>query len=295
MKKTFIILAIVLLGFAGVFILGKNKSENNIVDLNPIVVPKEDDKEIVFTEVKIITNNPKDELTKLVGDENLPIVLRINRIDIHNIKKGMTVFIPDSFDNKSLTEFMPGKIKNAENIKKLIVVYQRTQSIGFYENGVLVRSGPVSSGRKDNPTPSGIYFTNWKGKLVNSTVDGSWIMKWNFNIDNENGIGIHQYALPGYPASHSCIRMFEDDAIWMYDWADQWILNKNGSTKLANGTPVVVYGPYDFESIAPWKDLVNNPNALDVSTEELEQVVNLYLPTIEREQAYREKIISGVE
>ncbi len=261
-------------------------------DTAPIDTPIVEEKPVVFTEFSIQTTNPKTELTELVGADNIPILLAINHIDISNLKKGMSVMVPDSFEHTSLKQFMPSKIQSAEGIKKLIVIYQRTQAFGFYENGILVRSGPVSSGRQANITPDGLYFANWKGKRVISTVDDSWVLKWNFNIDSDNGIGLHQYALPGYPASHSCVRMFEYDAIWMYDWADQWILDDTGQIKIANGTPVIVYGPYEFEKNAPYKELVTNPKALEVSADELNAVVSNYLETILKEQAHRENVIT---
>ena len=77
-------------------------------------------------------------------------------------------------------------------------------------------------------TPAGLQYTNYKAKLKISTIDGDWKMPWYFNIQNRSGIGMHDYS-PGYPASHSCIRLLEHDAKWIFNWADQWVLDDKGA------------------------------------------------------------------
>ena len=64
-------------------------------------------------------------------------------------------------------------------------------------------------GSKAHQTTRGLHFTNWKGKEIISTVSDEWKLKWNFNIANHEGIGWHQYSMPGYPASHSCLRLWK--------------------------------------------------------------------------------------
>ncbi len=119
-----------------------------------------------------------------------------------------------------------------------------------------------------------------------STVDDEWILKWNFNIENRQGIGWHQYELPGYPASHSCLRLLENDAKWMYDWAAEWIL-KDTNTVIARGTPVIVYGDYDFDNRPPWFHLSKNPKATTISSQELEAHVAKHLTEIRKQQQLR--------
>lgn len=233
-----------------------------------------------FRAITLTSDKPGAELSNIVGFENVFTVLALNRIDDKSLWAGMTLVIPTDFNDPSLWEFMPNQIISAENIAKLVIIAQRTQAFGFYENGKLVRSGPVSSGKKSTPTESKLYFTNWKGKEVVSTFNDEWILKWNFNIDNYNGIGLHYYQMPGYPASHSCVRFYEEDAKFLYDWAKQWTLASDGQTKLANGTPVIIYGEYDFSKIAPWKNLPNNPEAIKITQKEIENVVGENLEKI---------------
>ena len=163
------------------------------------------------------------------------------------------------------------------------------QAYGVYEFGELVKWGSTSLGSKKYPTPTGLLFTNWKGEEVQSTVDDEWILRWNFNIENTEGIGWHQYELPGYPASHSCLRLLEADAKWLYDWADEWVL-KDANTVMAKGTPVIVFGTYDFNAPSPWLALANNPKANEISKSDLESIIAPHLSQIKKEQENRKKV-----
>jgi lipoprotein-anchoring transpeptidase ErfK/SrfK len=231
----------------------------------------------MFDTIILQTSHPITELLELVGNTNVDRVLRINRIDRDNLKSGMTLIVPKNVD---LTEwqYMPGKITAAKNIPKLVLVSQPTQAFGVYEHGVLVRSGPVSSGKKLNQTPSGLFFVNWKGEETVSTFNDEWVLKWNMNIDNLEGISLHQYSLPGFPASHSCVRLTEADAYWLYTWTDEWTLHNGDLTK--EGTPVIIYGNYNFDTTPPWTLLAENPRSTDTPRSLLENVVKKYTPDI---------------
>jgi hypothetical protein len=79
-------------------------------------------------------------------------------------------------------------------------------------------------------------------------------MPWYFNFHNTRGLSFHQYALPGRPASHACIRLLERDARWLFDWGEQWRLNDRGWTVLEQGTPVLILNCYNFDQPPPWRD-----------------------------------------
>ena len=50
--------------------------------------------------------------------------------------------------------------------------------------------------------------------------------------------------MPGRPASHSCVRLIESDARWLYGCADEWRVATDRRTMLRDGTPVVVFGEW---------------------------------------------------
>jgi lipoprotein-anchoring transpeptidase ErfK/SrfK len=240
-----------------------------------------------YRSIKVVTDKPGAEIAREVGLSHTPFVLTFNRLDDKHISKNTTIIIPSELSDWHALSPFPDTLLSAQDIPKLLLVSQRIQAIGAYEYGRLVRWMVTSTGKQETPTPSKLYFTNWKGKLVTSSVKDEWILPWYFNLDNTEGISLHQYELPGYPASHSCVRLTEADAQWIYDWAEQWILAPDEQTKLASGTPVIVFGEYAYTKIAPWKRLAQDPLATTLSTDELNSVVLGYLPTIQAEAQRR--------
>jgi hypothetical protein len=77
-------------------------------------------------------------------------------------------------------------------------------------------------------------------------------MPWYFNFANDRGFGVHQYDLPGRPASHGCVRMLERDAKWVFEWGEGWTIDPDSKDVVGYGTPVVVIGSYDFKKRQPW-------------------------------------------
>ncbi|MDP2159279.1 MAG: L,D-transpeptidase [Flavobacterium sp.] len=233
----------------------------------------------------------KNFKTKFSSSE-ITTIVSLNRIDKNTLQRADSLIIPDKFDDDFLAYSpFPYTVKNLFDVPKIAIFSYPIQAYGLYEYGELVKWGPTSLGSKVYKTPTGLFFTNWKGEEVQSTVDDEWILRWNFNIENLEGVGWHQYELPGYPASHSCLRLLENDAKWMYDWADEWIL-KDANTVQAKGTPVIVFGDYDFDGKSPWLALADKPKANDISEKELENLVSKYLSEIIKEQEIREKVLS---
>lgn len=251
-----------------------NNAKNN--DISTYILVKDKDTIPVippliihYDTFKIKNKTLLDSFNTIYSKEQIQIIAAINRLDPHRFYVGTEIIIPDTllstFDDYSP---FPEFLDSIQQQEQLILISLRTQLFAAYENGKRVRFGPLSSGKKSTKTPSGLMYTNFKSKLKISTVNGSWKMPWYFNISNKGGIGLHQYALPGYPASHSCVRLYKEDAKWIYDWAKQWVLNESGSTIIEHGTPVILFGKYDFDSPAPWDELAHNPKVLDITNEE---------------------------
>lgn len=201
------------------------------------------------------------------------ILTAINRTDAAHLKQMDSILVPDKFVN-DVAQYSPFPfyVKEIKDINKIIFFSYPAQMFAAYENGKLVKTGPTNMGREKDPTPTGLYFTNWKAEETKSTFDDEWVLKWNFNIENKEGIGFHQYDLPGYPASHSCLRLREADAKYLYNWADEWVL-KGTDNVVEKGTPVIVFGSYPFGSTKPWMALAQNPHALDITADQINQLV----------------------
>ncbi len=181
-----------------------------------------------------------------LGTERMSIVLKLNRLDQAHVRLGDSLLVPTVFRPELEHAPLPVSLSALDSVPYFLAVSKQIQAFGAYRFGTLVYWGPTSTGRAESPTPAGLFFTNWKSRETISTEDGTWVLKWYFNFHSSRGISFHQYDLPGYPASHACVRMLAPDAEWLYGWAEQWRVSEDGQTVLAYGTPVLVFGEYDF-------------------------------------------------
>jgi lipoprotein-anchoring transpeptidase ErfK/SrfK len=218
----------------------------------------------------------------------LQIAFALNRTDSANFSKMDSVIIAADMRGE-IADYLPFplNVTMLESIHKIIFFSYSTQVFAAYEKGVLIYTGPTNMGRKKDPTPTGLFYANWKAEQTTSTFNDEWDLRWNVNIENKEGIGWHQYALPGYPASHSCLRLQEKDARYLYNWADQWILDGKDSV-LVNGTPVIVFGQYNFDAPKPWWQLPANPRAIDMPEAEIEKQAAAFFNIIIAEQSKRD-------
>lgn len=214
------------------------------------------------------------------------LIFTLNRIDPVRVRAKTNLVVPDTLleDINDYSPF-PKNLEILNSIPKTVLIAQRIQGFALYENGKLIRWGPVSSGKSSTPTPNGLHYGNYKAREKISTVDDAWKLPFYFNFMNFEGVGVHQYSLPGYPASHACVRLHLDDAKYIYDWAKQWELNSSGQKIIKNGTPFMVFGAYDYKSEAPWLQLAkdrlnNNLNEDELAT--LKEYVVKYNENIKR-------------
>ncbi|SEF48744.1 L,D-transpeptidase catalytic domain [Halpernia humi] len=219
-------------------------------------------------------------------------ILALNRLDEKNSWRADTLMIPSKFEDNFLKYSpFPAQISLLKDVKKFVFFSYPIQAFAVYENGELKKWGPTSMGKKAAKTETGLHFTNWKSKEATSTVDASWKLPFNVNIANRLGIGWHEYDLPGFPASHSCLRLLRKDAEWLYSFADQWILSADGNTLKANGIPVIVFGEYDWGGQKPWRKLAQNSMANYLSESEMNKIIQPYIDRILAEQKKREEVI----
>ena len=91
------------------------------------------------------------------------------------------------------------------------------QKIRVYDSNGLFAEGPVSTGTRSHPTPMGVFSIIQKHRMHHSNIYSGAPMPYMQRI-TWSGVAIHQGVLPGYPASHGCIRMPEAFAIKMWSW-----------------------------------------------------------------------------
>jgi lipoprotein-anchoring transpeptidase ErfK/SrfK len=196
------------------------------------------------------------ELAARFTPDQIAVLEMVNRRDKGHLSRadpatpGLLVPVTWSTDLLAYSPF-PGSWPAAEPYGKAIVVSQAMQAFAAYERGRLVRWGPVSTGRKETPTPEGAFNLTWRARSRRSTDNNDWLLEWYFNFVNERGVSFHLFDLPGYPASHACVRLLLRDAQWLYAWGEQWTLTEERKLG-APGTPVLILGSYAFGTPPAW-------------------------------------------
>ena len=86
-----------------------------------------------------------------------------------------------------------------------------TQHTQVYRNGIAIGYSSVSTGKPGHGTPSGLFTILEKRRHHRSNLYNNAPMPWMIRL-TWGGIAFHGGALPGYPASHGCIRLPMDFA-----------------------------------------------------------------------------------
>ena len=88
----------------------------------------------------------------------------------------------------------------------LLIVNLKTQRAIVYRNGVPIGASTISTGRPGYATPTGVFtilqkhLEHYSSKYDNAPMPYMQRLTW-------KGIALHAGQLPGYPASHGCIRL----------------------------------------------------------------------------------------
>lgn len=88
----------------------------------------------------------------------------------------------------------------------VIVVSLAEQSVHAYRNGIAIGSSPISSGRRGHATPTGVFTILQKEREHRSNLYDDAPMPYMERL-TWDGVALHAGTLPGYPASHGCVRL----------------------------------------------------------------------------------------
>jgi lipoprotein-anchoring transpeptidase ErfK/SrfK len=98
----------------------------------------------------------------------------------------------------------------------MAIVSIKTQQVTFYDADGWIYRAPVSTGTTGRETPAGVFAILEKNKDHHSSLyDDAWMP--NMLRITWNGLALHGGPLPGYAASHGCIRMPYDFAEKVFD------------------------------------------------------------------------------
>src|SRR5215475_10275644 len=97
----------------------------------------------------------------------------------------------------------------------IIAVSINKQQLKIYDANGFFAQSPVSSGMAGHATPTGVFSVIQKQRLHHSNIYSNAPMPYMQRI-TWSGVALHAGVLPGYPASHGCIRMPTSFAIKMW-------------------------------------------------------------------------------
>jgi lipoprotein-anchoring transpeptidase ErfK/SrfK len=99
----------------------------------------------------------------------------------------------------------------------IIAISIERQSLKIYDANGFFAETRISTGMKGHPTPMGVFSVIQKHKLHHSNIYSGAPMPYMQRI-TWSGVAMHAGVLPGYPASHGCIRMPMAFAVKMWNW-----------------------------------------------------------------------------
>jgi hypothetical protein len=147
-------------------------------------------------------------------------VARFNRLDRRHAYPGMTIKVPDRIEDIRSYTPMPNQYEPARGHVRYILVDVTEQWLGAYENGRLVFSAPAATGKAGTETPTGLFridarhltHTSSLYKTANDEEQYPMDNALRFYIGTDNvSYWLHARDLPGRPASHGCIGLFDEE------------------------------------------------------------------------------------
>lgn len=214
---------------------------------------------------------------------NVKVINTLNRKEFGYIRIGDTIVVPDTIikDLRAYSIF-PHYYEGAKDLPKIIMVSAKYQCYACYEYGKLVRFAAASTGKEKTQSYPGRYAVNHKTRLAKSSLDSNWIMPFTLVFHALAGSALHQFQMPGYPASHSCIRQFQTDAEWLFGWA-KGARYENGKKLYMSGTPVIIIDNYDFrlKRRGLWNDFRTNKEIVLQLPEKPLEVEEALIPIVQ--------------
>jgi len=172
-----------------------------------------------------ITVKENDSWASLFRSEHeRDVVQRLNRMNTR-LYPGMRIAVPNG--SVSVNDIAPFERSISAPGQKTIIVNQNELAWGAYDaNGELVKWGPMSGGKSFCPdvghscrTVHGEFtvYTKKGGDCFSSLFPiGKGGAKMPYCMFFHGGYALHgSYEVPGYNASHGCVRIFVQDAQWL--------------------------------------------------------------------------------
>ncbi|MEW9838608.1 L,D-transpeptidase [Mesorhizobium marinum] len=155
---------------------------------------------------------------------------------------GVSLFAADTIGQevlKEISDLQPGEYTWHPDRQPTgpvaVVVSIPEQRVHIYRNGIRIAVSTCSTGKPGHETPTGVFVVLEKDKHHHSSTYNNAPMP-NMNRLTWSGVALHAGNLPGYPASHGCVRLPLEFSAKLFE-----------VTHL--GTPVIISGSHSD----PWE------------------------------------------
>jgi lipoprotein-anchoring transpeptidase ErfK/SrfK len=144
-----------------------------------------------------------------------------------------SVFWPDYYEPYPAPRVAPPRVRKSvkkrlsnEDVAKdahkpqgplIIAISIEKQVLKIYDANGYFAETPISTGMRGHSTPMGVFSVIQKHKYHQSNIYSGAPMPYMQRI-TWSGVAMHAGVLPGYPASHGCIRMPMNFAVKMWGW-----------------------------------------------------------------------------
>ena len=211
----------------------------------------------------------KNDSLESLFDDRWQDIARFNRIDRRHAVPGRRIKVPARLEDIEGFAPVPVELETHSSDSKAILIDLTEQFLGAYEHGKRIFSAPIASGRSNYITPPGEFrITAFSRRHVSSLYkieefDVPYPMHYGLRFlinEEEVAYWIHGRDMPGFPASHGCVGLYDeemqkeyygepeypllDDARKLFEWAihprqDDGKLHylKKGPLVLIIGTP----------------------------------------------------------
>jgi peptidoglycan hydrolase-like protein with peptidoglycan-binding domain len=156
-----------------------------------------------------------------------------------------------------------------------VIISRDNQSLAVYDNGALVATSKVSTGKPGHSTPTGIFSILEKRKYHESNIYSNAPMPFMQRL-TWSGIALHEGNVPNYPASHGCVRLPSAFAKSLYG------MTERGIHVIISDAPVVphlvqhatLFQPRMPEGVQLLSDIQLRPATFDSSLKTVEVAMN---------------------
>ena len=141
--------------------------------------------------------------------------------------QGIVIYKPPSFAESNRTVEPIDLFVDTEPVQpeKHVLISLADQRMWVFEGNMIMQRFPVSTGVPGHRTPTGTYSVHNMSTRAYSNRYECYMLHW-MAITRDGMYGMHGLEGTSYlrhlgsVASHGCIRLGPEDAIWLYEWAE---------------------------------------------------------------------------